>query len=135
MFDLVDREVDDRLAAELAGRPEGVRVGHVGDLRHHRHEPRAVDRLAARERHRAEGPPVKRPPEGDHVLPAGLVPGELEGRLDGLGPRVREEHPVPARHRRQPCQPLGQRDLLLVIEIGPRHVQERPACSRMACTT
>ena len=120
---LIVKSTTDSAAGQL-DRAEGIGIGDVGDLRHHRHEAAAVDRLAARERHGPEGPPVKRAPEGDDVLPAGLVPGELEGGLDGLGPGVGEEHPVAARHRRQLGQPLGQHDLLVVVEIGARHVQE-----------
>jgi hypothetical protein len=67
---------------------------------------------------------VKRPKKRNHVVPAGGELGELQRGLIGLGSRVAEKRPVGPRHRNDAGHFLAEPCLQLVIEIGPRHVQE-----------
>jgi hypothetical protein len=53
-----------------------------------------------------------------------VVPRQLDGRLGRLGARVGEERPDVPLDRHDPRERLGQPDLRLVVEVGPRHVQE-----------
>ena len=73
-----------------------VAVRHEGDVAGQRLERRAV-RLLRRQRERAHGAAVEGALGGDQVGTAG-APGQLEGRLVGLGAGVGEEHPA----RRRP---------------------------------
>src|SRR5437868_5653100 len=49
---------------------------------------------------------------------------QLEPRLERLGAAVGEENALGRRPRGQLREALGEVDLRLVIEIGPRHVDE-----------
>ena len=74
-----------------------VAVRHEGDVAGQRLERRAV-RLLRRQRERAHGAAVEGALGGDQVGTAG-APGELEGRLVGLGAGVGEEDPCRRRRR------------------------------------
>ena len=67
---------------------------------------------------------VKPAEERDDVLPAGRVARQLEARLDRLGPGIAEERSHAALDRDDRRELLGESHLRLVVEVGPRHVQE-----------
>ena len=105
-----------------AGRPIAVRVGRVVDGPGQRLESAAIDVLGGRQRHRLGGPAVVAVAEGEDGRPAGGDPGQLDGRLDRLGARVRQERlPRPARQDRpqpvvEPQAGLVVQDVLLAVE-------------------
>ena len=94
------------------------------DDRHQRREAAPLHDLAAGQRHRAHRAAVKRAEERDHVLPARVIAGQLERRLDRLGPAIGEEDPLGDAARRDLGELLRQVDLRRVVEIGARHVQQ-----------
>ena len=128
--DLVEEQVEALLPVAgagvdgvgAAGRPIAVRVVGVVDGAGQRLEVAAIDVLGAGQRHGLRGPAVEAAAEGDDGRPAGRHPGQLDGGLDGLGARVREEGaPWPAGQEvRQPLvqpQPgLVEDDVLLAVE-------------------
>jgi hypothetical protein len=62
--------------------------------------------------------------EGDQLVPAGGVTGQLQAGLDRLGAGVGEEHLLTAADGREGYEPLGQPDLDVVVEVGAGHVDE-----------
>ena len=101
-----------------------VRERRVEHARRHRPEPAALDRLARRQRERAERAAVKRAEKRDDVGALGGVARQLDARLDRFGAGVAEKRSHAAVDRRDRRQLLGQLHLRLVIEIGARHVEE-----------
>ena len=67
---------------------------------------------------------MKASEEGDDVLPSRRIARELEARLDRLGAGVAEKRSDAALDRRDGRELLRQPHLRLVVEVGPRHVQE-----------
>ena len=80
--------------------------------------------LEAGERKRTHGAAVEGAEERDDVLAAGVVSGELQGALDRLRRRSCRSRsgagPAWARRR----EALGQRDHVLVVEVGAGHVDQ-----------
>ncbi len=74
----------------------------------------AVDRLALRECHGAEGAAVVRALHSDDVLPAGDRASQLDRSLDGLRAGVPEEERVKRRVRHHREQPLNELEVWLV---------------------
>jgi hypothetical protein len=105
----------------------GIRVRRVIDARHERSEAAALDRFAGGQRQRPERPPVKAADERDDALPLRVIPGELERRLGRFCPRVRKKRPDVPVDRHDARQLLGEPHLRLVVEVGPRHVDELPS--------
>ncbi len=62
--------------------------------------------------------------EGDDVLAAGVVAGEFEGALDGLGAGVAEVDAVRAGHGCDVAEALGEAGHAFVVEVGAAHVDE-----------
>ena len=62
--------------------------------------------------------------EGDHVLPAGVVAGQLQRALDGFGAGVAVVEAMRPRHGCDGGEPLRQRDHALVVEVGAGHVDQ-----------
>ena len=92
--------------------------------RRHRAEAFALHGAARRQPERAQRAAVERAEEGDQERPLGVVPRQLDRRLVGLGPGIAEEALDRAVDRHDAGDLLGQPHLRLVVEVGPRHVQE-----------
>ena len=93
-----------------------------GDLGRRQERAETVAELgAAVEGEGAGGEPVEGVVGVDDPGPTGGVPGELDGRLDGLGPRVGEEHPLDAvmaaGHQRL-GQEAGQQGAVHLDQVG-----------------
>src|SRR5437764_14385543 len=120
--------VDARLGARAGRRSErasiAIRIRGVIQAGHERTEAAALDRLAGRERERSHRAAVKAAEKGDDVLPSRRIARELEARLDRLGAGVAEKRSDTALDRRDRRELLRQPHLRLVVEVGPRHVQE-----------
>lgn len=82
---------------------------------HKRRKPVSVDRLALRDRHRAEGPPVVRALHRDEVLLARDAARHLERSFDRLGARTREEERVERRVWHKGEQPFDEAQVGLVV--------------------
>src|SRR6185437_3311957 len=67
---------------------------------------------------------VKGSEEGDNVLPPGVVTGDLQGALNGLGPGVAVVKTMRAGHGRDSRQPLGKRHQRLIVEVRAGHVDQ-----------
>ena len=67
---------------------------------------------------------MERAVEGDDVLPLGVIAGELERGLDGLGTGVAVVDAMRAGHGSDLRQPLGEHRHLFVVEVGARHVDQ-----------
>ena len=96
-------------------------------MRHARNQRRKAAlllRLGAGERERAHGAAVECAQERDDVLAAGVVAGQLERALDGLGAGVAVEELVRPGHGRHGGEPLGQIGQRLVVEIGAGDVDQ-----------
>ena len=78
----------------------------------------------AGQRERAHGASVERAEEGNHVLPLGVIAGQLERGFHRFRAGVAVVNPVRSGHGRDLRQPLGQRDHALVIKIRARHVDQ-----------
>ena len=111
-----------RRQADRAAVAVGVR--RMIDAGHHRAEALALNRLARRQRQRAQRPAVKAAEKRDDVVAPGRVAGELDARLDRFGPGVAEKRAHAAVDRRDGREVLGELHLRLVIEVGARHVQK-----------
>ena len=81
-------------------------------------------RLGAGQRERAHGAPMEGAEEGDHLLPFGVIAGQLQRALDGLGPGVAKEKAVRAGHGRDGRKPLGQIGQMLVVKVRAGDVQQ-----------
>ena len=68
--------------------------------------------------------PWKRAEEADDVLAAGVVAGELQGALDGLGAGVAVVEPVRPGHGGDGGEALGEVGHVLVVEVGAGDVDE-----------
>ena len=101
-----------------------VRIANVRYSRNQRTESPFLLRLGSRERERSHGAPVERAIECNHVLPLGVIAGELEGALDGFRPRVAVVDFVRSGHRRDLREALRERYHVFVIEVGARHVDQ-----------
>ena len=102
----------------------GVGVADVGDAGDERGEAAPLLRLGGGERKRAHGAAVESAEEGDDVLAAGVIAGELEGALDGLGAGVAVVEAVRAGHGRDGGEALGEGRRVFVVEVGAGHVDE-----------
>ena len=124
--DLLADERERRFSAGVgaAVEPIGVRIRRVIDARHQRPESAALHRLARRERQRPERATVERSEERDDPRPLGVIARQLHGRLGRFGARVAEERPHLAFNRDERRHFLREPHLRLVVEIGPRHVDE-----------
>ncbi len=111
----------DRLAV---GAAVAIGVGDVVDAGHHREEVLALAAAAAGERQRPHGAPVECAVERDELLAAGVIAGQLDGGLDGLGAGVAEVDLRGHAAGRQGGQLLGQVHHVLVVEVGARHVDQ-----------
>ncbi len=89
----------------------------MNDALHHGLEAAAVDRLAGGEGQCAHRAAVEGAVEADELLAAGVVPGELDGGLDGLSARVAEEGERPFLEGGDLVQAFAQPDLQRVIEV------------------
>ena len=76
----------------------GVGVADVGDAGDQRGEAALLLGLGAGKRERAHGAAVEAAEEGDDVLASGVIAGDLEGALDGLGTGVAVVELVGAGH-------------------------------------
>ena len=94
---------------------------HAGNQRR---EAALLLRLRAGERERAHGAAVEGAQERDHLLAAGMIAGQLEGALDGLGPGVAVEELVRAGHGRDGREPGGQIGDMFVVKIGAGDVNQ-----------
>jgi hypothetical protein len=81
-------------------------------------------RLGSGERKSAHGAPVEGSEEGDHVLPPGVVAGELQRALDGLRPGISIIEAMRSGHRRDGREAFGKRHHVFVIEIGAGDVDQ-----------
>jgi hypothetical protein len=115
------RAVGGRLA-ERAAIAVGIRrVHHAG---HQRSEAAALHGLARGERQRAHGAAVEGAQEGDEPVAAGGIARQLHGAFDGFRARIAERNAPLHAARRQRAELLRQIHQGLVIEIGPRHVDQ-----------
>src|SRR6185437_14676216 len=73
-------------AAGISAISVGIR--NVGDAGNQRRKAATLLRLGSCERKRAHGAPVEGSEEGDDVLATGMVAGDLQRALNGLGSRV-----------------------------------------------
>ena len=80
--------------------------------------------LAGGERQAAERPAVERAEEGDHVRPAGVVAGQLERGLDGLGAGVGRGTTSGIGHRGERGQPLAHVGVGGQVEVARAVVQD-----------
>ena len=80
--------------------------------------------LGSGERKSTHGAPMKAAKEGDHVLPAGMVPGQLQSALDGFRSGISVVKAVRSGHRRNGREPFGKCHHVLVIKIGARDVDQ-----------
>ena len=78
----------------------------------------------AGQRERAHGASVEGAEECDHVLPLGVIAGQLERGFHRFGAGVAVVNLVRSRHGSDFRQPLRQRDHALVVEIRARHVDQ-----------
>src|SRR5688500_5433692 len=101
-----------------------VAVRGMEGARLHRPEAAALNRLARRQRERAERAAVKAAQKRDHAVALRDVARELDCRFNRFGAGVRKERSLVTAERRQLVERLGEAHLRLVIEIGSRHVQE-----------
>jgi hypothetical protein len=62
--------------------------------------------------------------EGDHLLTAGVIAGQLEGALDGLGTGVAVEDAVRAGHGGDGGDPGSQVGEMLVVEVSAGDVDQ-----------
>src|SRR5271157_4813616 len=74
-----------RTAATTAIR---IGIAHMGHSRYQRREKPLLLGLRAGHRKRAHRPYVECAEEGDHLLPLGMVAGDLQRALDCLGARI-----------------------------------------------
>ena len=88
------------VGAELTAVPVGE--GDVVHVREQGAEAGVLPRLARGEGHRARGPAVERPAEGDDRGAPGGVAGQLDRPLGRLGAGVGEEHSLARRARGEP---------------------------------
>ena len=80
--------------------------------------------LGSSQRKSTHGAPVESSKEGNHVLPAGVVPGKLQRALDGLRPGIPVVEAVRSGHGRNGREPLGKGHHVLVIKIGAGDVDQ-----------
>ena len=109
-----------------AGRPvAAVRVGvrRVERAGGDGAEAGPLARLAGRQRQAAERATVEPAEEGDGVRAPGVVAGQLERRLHGLGAGVGQEHPG-VRHRGERRQPLAHVGVRRQVEVARAVVQD-----------
>src|ERR1700759_5059818 len=62
--------------------------------------------------------------EGDDMLPAGVIAGQLHRALDGLRAGVSIVEAVRTRHRRNCGEPFRKRNHVFVIEVGAGDVNQ-----------
>ncbi len=108
----------------MFGAAIGVGIGGVRDARQQRAESAALHRFTRSQRQRAQGAAVKRPRKCDQPFAPGVKAGELDGRFDRFGSRVAEKDAVVARARNDFRELLRQQNLIFVVEIRPRHVNQ-----------
>ncbi len=80
--------------------------------------------LGSGERKSAHGASVEGAKEGDHVLPAGVIPGQLQRALDGFRPGISIVEAVRSGHGRNGREALGQGHHVLVVKIGAGDVDQ-----------
>ena len=102
----------------------GVGIADVSDAGDEGGEAALLLRLRAGERERAHGAAVEGAEEGDDVLAAGVVAGELHRALDGLSAGVAVVEAVRAGHGGDGGEALGEGDDAFVVEVGAGHVDE-----------
>src|SRR5256886_1394304 len=111
-----------RRIGELVRAAVTVRIRHVDDARHRREESGTLLRLARRQRESALGAPVERSEEREEHLPLRVTLGDFDGSLVRLRPRITEEDLLAVLARGDLPQPLGERRLNLVVEVGAREM-------------
>src|SRR2546426_1543337 len=111
-----------RRIGELVRTAVTVRIRNVHDARHRREESGPLLRLARRQGERSLGAPVERSEEREEHLPLRVTLGDLDGGLVRLRPRIAEEDLLAVFAGRDLPQPLGERRLELVIEVGAREM-------------
>src|SRR5205823_9931967 len=113
--------------------------GNVVDVRYQGRKAAAVYQLGAGQRHGPVSAAVERPEERQRARAAGVPAGQFQPRLQRFGTAIGEEDALGRHAGRDLRQALGQVDLRLVVEVGPRHVDQlarlvldRPGDLRMA---
>ena len=114
--------LDVRRAAQGV-RVVGIEVRGVERARRGSAEAGPLAGLAGGERQAADRAAVEGAEEGDGVGPAGVVAGQLEGGLDGLGAGVAEEH-AGVGHRGQRGEPLADLGVGREVEVARAVVQD-----------
>ena len=99
-----------------------IRIGitHMCHARHERAEAPLLLNLGAGQRKRAHCPSVKAAKEADDVLPTGVVSGQFQRALDGLGPRVAKVEAVRTGHGRNGGETCGNSRHQVIVKIRPR---------------
>ena len=131
----LDRLDDDR--RDLVGRRQPVEQDlvepaqvldpperRVEDAGQQRTEVRVVLGLRCGQAHRTVGAAVEGAEERDDVRPLRREPGELDGRLDDLGPGVAEVGPRPSGHRGEPGQLAAHLGVDRQVEVAGAEVDE-----------
>ena len=94
------------------------------DHRQQRAESRTLLDLGVRQGQRAHGAAVEAALEGDDPGPMGVVPGQLDGALDGLGAGVGEEDPRLLLERCDRGQALHELQVARLVEVGGGNVDQ-----------
>ena len=94
---------------------------HTG---HQRREAAALPRIRCRQRERAHRASMKRAIKSDQMLPPRVIPGQLNSALNGFGAGVSVIEFVRPAHGSNRRKAFRQVVQLLVVEIGPRHVDQ-----------
>ena len=81
-------------------------------------------RLGSGEGESAHGAPVEGSEEGDHLLAAGMVPGQLQGALDGFRSGVSIVKAMGSGHGRNGRQAFGKGHHVFVIKVGSGDVDQ-----------
>ena len=117
-----DQTLEQLAGDEIEARLRAVR--RVVDPGQHRPEAMVVPRLRGGHGHRAVRPSVERAEEGDEVLAARGVAGQLHGDLDGLRARVRQERPIRAARRGDAVQLAADLGVDRQVEVGRGKMEE-----------
>ena len=124
IFDVLDALDGAAIGLLAVGAAVAVGVGRVDHAGYQRAESGALHGLARGERERAHGASVEAAEEGDDLVAAGGVAGQLDGAFHGFGAGVAEGDAPRDVAGRDFVQLFGQGDQFLVVEIGARHVDQ-----------
>ena len=80
--------------------------------------------LGSGERKSAHGAPVESSEEGDDVLPAGVIAGQLQRALDGFRSGISIIEAMGSGHGRNGREAFGQRHHVFVIKVGAGDVDQ-----------